>query len=365
MLEKKDKLNSVLYLHGRPSAHALHSSLARSITNQFKFIDEPIRWQDKKYPGVLNLFIWIVNAICFKNKKKYDLFLLDNLHITPVFMRALRLITKNQKLVAHMGSHTLYFMYAGKFSRINIALHKWALQRYDAIICEGKMAEDFCKHLLKEKCPPTYVTFLGPLTKRIERLIKCTPDFKSHNILIIAHGPGEFRKFYKGLDIMIAAFYIAWKENPKLELNILGTWDQAIIQECLNGLSDEAISAIHFQSNRGDLEHFFNNSALCLHCSRGDAFPTSTIEAMTAGLPTLLSDLTGTKDITTQIDLNLIAPLDIHSIASQIIWYFSLPEAEKQLLSGKGREIAKNFTEEKAIVHYQQVFNKIIEQCGL
>jgi glycosyltransferase involved in cell wall biosynthesis len=362
MQEEKNKDLRVLYLHGRPGAHPVHVAFAKAITSEFRFVDEPVRWQDQGRGIVFNLYAWFMNALRFKDRKKYDVFLVDNLHVTIPLMRMLGLLKKKQKTIVHLGSHTLYFMYSGKFSRINLWMHKLALRNYDALICEGKMAHEMARLILKEKCPPAYTTFLGPQSSRNQLLKTCEPELNSHNILIIAAGPEKFREFYKGLDIMFKSFQVAFTINPKLKLTILGDWKQEIKNDLLNQLSTEAKASVEFAGVKTGLESYLSylkSSALCLHCSRGDAFPTSTIETMSAGLPTIVSEWTGTKEVVVKVDPRLIVPLDVNLIADKINWYFNLTEKEREELSAKGRKVTEAYNEEDAIKHYKETFKKI------
>ncbi len=362
MLEEKTKKSLTLYLHGRPSAHPVHSAFAKAITQEFRYVDEPLRWQDKNRGTIFNLFAWFTNALLFKNKRKYDVLLVDNLHLTYPIMKMLGLLTKRQKTIVHLGSHTLYFMYAGKFSTFNLLLHKLALRNYDALICEGKMAEQLSKILLKEKCPPVYTTFLGPQKERTSKLKTLVPDFDKNNILVIANGPANFRQYYKGLDIMIESFKQAFESNNKIQLYIIGNWGLDTQKRLLQTFPKGAASAIHFVGLQNNLESYlsyFSLSSLCLHCSRGDAFPTSTIETMAAGIPTMVSEWTGTKEIVEKVDVKLIVPLNTSQIAERIIWYFNLSKQEKQTLSDKSRIATLNYNEEDALLCYQKTFEKI------
>ncbi|HEX8515668.1 MAG TPA: glycosyltransferase family 4 protein [Bacteroidia bacterium] len=368
MSEGKNKNLNVVYLHGRPSAHSLHSSLAASVAKEFKFVDSPVRWQDKNRHIIFDILSWVLNAFLFKDKKKYDIFLVDNLHVTPIIMRKLGLISKKQKLIVHMGSHTLYFMYSGRFASLNLRLHKYALRNYDAILCEGMMAKELSVLLLKEQCPPAYVTFIGPHSHRIKELQKQIPDLSSNNIIIIGSGPAQFRMFYKGLDLMIKSFDRAFSRNKALKLTVVGNWNREIIDYCLKDISMAAAAAINFTgviNDTGALVRFISGSALCIHCTRGDAFPTSTMEVMAAGVPVLVSEWTGTKEIVKNISTDLISPLNEESISEKILWYFALSNEAKIILSNASREAVKNFTEENAILHYQRTFEKITEELQI
>lgn len=368
MREEDSKKIKLLYLHGRPGAHPVHRHLAESVATDFRFIDEPVRWQDKGRGILYNLSAWIINAFLFKQKKRYDAFLVDNLHLTIPIMRMFGLLNRKQKTIVHLGSHTLYFMYSGQFSRLNNYIHKLALRKYDALVCEGKMAQEIAKLLLKEKCPPTYTTYLGPRSSRSQLFKQCNPDLESNSLLIVAAGPEKFREFYKGLDIMVKSFGIAHASNPRLKLTILGSWKKEIIQELLSSVEDSAANAIKFAGSTATNEEYFsylNSASLCYHCTRGDAFPTSTVEAMGAGLPTLVSEWTGTKEIVNNVDARLVVKLDVNEIAKGIEWYFSLTKEEKQKLSNASREAVVDYNEEAAVSHYKKTFEAIYKDLNL
>lgn len=96
-----------------------------------------------------------------------------------------------------------------------------------------------------------------------------------------------------------------------------------------------------------------------LHCSRGDAFPTSTIEAMAAGVPVLVSDWTGTRQLVRQIDEAFIVELDKAKIAERIEWFLNLSAERKQSFSAAFREISSRYSEELAVQRYQEIIHAI------
>jgi glycosyltransferase involved in cell wall biosynthesis len=293
----------------------------------------------------------------------HEVLLIDNLHFTPVILN-LFFTQKRKKIIVHLGSHTLYFMYAKVFSRLNRWLHKQILKRYDVLVCEGKMAFQMATGILADKTPPAYVTFLGPSVERYSMLNEIKPNLNSKNIIIIANGPTKFRSYYKGLDIMLRAFERALEIQPGLRLKILGSWNQEVIEESVAIIRKTTSKQITFVGNVQSVVHDLYDAALCLHCTRGDAFPTSTLEAMAAGVPTLVSDWTGTKEVIENVDPNLIVPLDELKVANQIIWYFNLPMPHKEDLSLRCKRATEKYTQELAIDHYRRTFDKIFEDLG-
>lgn len=352
----------IAYIHGRPSAHPMHAKFASSIGAEFHFVDFKMRWQDKNMSILYRITSWLVCALTFPNKKKYAIFLVDNLHFMPVIMKSLCLISKKQKIVAHMGSHTLYFIYAHRFSKLTEWLHIQALKRYDALICEGKMAEVLVKKILGNKTPKLYTVINGIPEEHFPQQVK-TPLINK-NILFIGHGPGKERLWYKGLDLMIASFAIAKIKDPELTFTIVGNWNEEIKKELLGNLDAETRRSIHFVGETSQLGAYIKNSSLYLHCARGEAYGLTVLIAMSYGVPTLVSEWTGTKEIVEQIDKRFIAPLDEKVIAEKIQWYFQLSQKEKQMFSQKFLTIGQNYTEKKALDFHEKTFMKIEKDFG-
>jgi glycosyltransferase involved in cell wall biosynthesis len=354
MLEKKFK---TLYLHGRPGAHPLHKAFALAVDSDFMFVDRIMRWQDKTVSIYYKIISSFLNAMFFPITR-YQFILVDNLHFAPIFAKKLRVFSK-KKYIVHLGSHTLYFMYTGRFSKFVNKLHLWALKNYDFIICEGEMAKEIVLKLNPELASKIHVNFLGPKQERHSDLNNVKYNPNSKQLLILAGGPGEFRMHYKGLDIMIKAFARLYDKDNDLKLAICGDWDDQIRLFCLKDLNEICKNSITFYGIRNDINTFFGESVLLIHCSRGDAFPTSTVEAMTAGLPVLLSDWTGTKEIVQQVSNKLIVSLDEFQIAENIYAFLNLSEKDKLEISDKFRKVSLNYTEEKAVEKYRNIFTRI------
>jgi glycosyltransferase involved in cell wall biosynthesis len=357
----------VRYLHGRPGPHPLHARFAEAVGGEFEYIDFKLRWQDKNRPRLYVITSWFLCAAALPKRREFDVFLVDNLHVPPVLMKRLAL-RRDQKIVAHLGSHTPYFLLSHRFGRLVERLHLWALRNYDALICDGRMTVEIVRELLGDHHPPIYESFIGADGERLEVLTKGEPDLDGRRIVFIGGGPAEFRLHYKGLDLMIDAFAIAAESDPTIEFDILGEWDDETLDSLTAALPPETRSRIHF---RGEVEGiaeyatWLRRGSLYLHCGRGDAFPTATIEAMAAGLVPLVSEWTGTRQIVAEVTDRLVAPLDAAEIATRISWYFALSHEQRRRLSRLSRAAAQGYTEQAATAHYQETFTRICEDLGL
>ena len=354
----------VAYIHGRPGPHPMHRKFAECVGGEFNFVDFKMRWQDKNKSVLYRLISWLVCALTFPNKKQYNIFLIDNPHFMPVIMKMLGLIDKKQKIVVHLGSHTLYFIYAHRFSKLSEWMHVQALKRYDALICEGKMAEELVNKILKRNHSKTYVTSNGIPDEHFPLRKNHTVNLKGKNILFMGHGPGKNRLWYKGLDLMISAFHLAYQKDSGLTFTIVGNWDEDVIKELVSTCDSKTQSAIHFTGATEDLGKFTREASLYLHCSRGEAFGITIYVAMASGIPAIVSEWTGAKEVVEQIDKALMTPLDTDLISKKILWYFNLPISEKEKLSIRCKEIAKGYTEEKAVSNYKTVFKQIERDLG-
>jgi glycosyltransferase involved in cell wall biosynthesis len=349
------KPKKIAYIHGRPWAHPMHRKFAESVNAQFHFVDFKMRWQDKNRFILYRIISWLVCAFTFPSKKTYQIFLVDNLHFMPVIMKLLGLITKKQKIVAHLGSHTLYFIYTHRFSTFTEHLHIKALKHYDALICEGKMAETLVRKILGDKTPKIYTVINGIPSNHFP--VNSIPQpLNGKNILFIGQGPGQNRSWYKGLDLMIDAFSISLKEDPELTFTIVGEWDDKLKVQLLEPCTIETRNAICFVGQTDNLGIYISKCTLYLHCARGEAYGLTILIAMSHGVPPLISEWTGAKEVVEQVSKELITPLDAKVIAKKIIWYFRLSESERFNLSQKSLKIGQSYTEEKAIHCFKEQF---------
>jgi glycosyltransferase involved in cell wall biosynthesis len=323
-----------------------------------------MRWQDRNRPKLYTAVSWFLCAATLPRRREHDVFLVDNVHFAPVLMKRL-FLRDDQKIVVDLASHTMFFLVSNRFSPPVKRLHVWALRNYDALICEGKMTVDMARRLLGESCPPIYETFVGAPAQRLEALRSTRPNLESRRIVFVGSGPGEFRLDYKGLDLMVEAVLIAIESDPEIEFDILGEWDPELVNELTSKLPPRSRDRIHFRGKVDQIAEWFGRASLCLHTARGDAFPTSTVEAMSAGVVPLVSEWTGTRQIVSEISDRLIAPLDVAEIAERISWYFGLDRETREQLSARSRAAASPYTEEAATAHYQATFAALCRDLGI
>jgi glycosyltransferase involved in cell wall biosynthesis len=235
------------------------------------------------------------------------------------------------------------------------------LNQFDAVVCAGPMQRSLAEKLLTPPPvgPQLYEIPIGVDDDRLAALAHLTPNLTGKRLVCVANGPGEFRSWYKGLDLVAAAFALAAQRVPDLELAIAGDWDDARRADVRNAHPAVA-DRIRFVGPVSDVPGFLAGGSLGVHLARGDAFPVATLEALAIGLPLVVSEWTGTRGAVEQVDPSLVAPLDPAAAADRIVRYFVEPLEVRQRLSRAARAVGAGYTEQRMTSTFQTVVADIL-----
>ncbi len=352
--------SEVAYIHGRPTGHPIHQAYAKSINADFYPVDFYLRWHDRPNSNRFRRYLsWLLCAFFFPNKKSYAIFFTECIRFPVIIMRWLGLLYREQRIIALMANEALYFIYTKNYSSTASFAMKKYLRSCDAIICVGKMQANLAREILKENRPPIYTIYNGINIERFQKKISTSQSLSSKKILFISNVDVEWRAWYKGTDLMFKAFDIVSKTIPDATFILIGRWDNTLFNQQVNRYCASTKNNIVNIGYTDKLETYIGDASIYLHCARGDAFPTTTMEVMAAGVVPIISEWTGTKEIVEQVDVRLVVPLDEVRIAEKIIWYLNLPISEKTMLSEKCKEVIKKYTEENAIQNFKEIFIEI------
>lgn len=342
---------------------------AQAIGADFVPIDFLIRWHDVPSRRVRKYLSWLLCAMLFPGIRRYQTVLVDSVHFLPLIMRGLGRLKKNQKIAAILSDETAVCLDGNHYSSLTGRALSWALRNYDALICLGQMESQLVETLLGGYRGPKIFAIRGGgiLRDRQEVLSKVRPALDEQMVLFTGHGPSESRGWYKGLDLLFHALGVASETLPALRLCIIGEWDKAYIRSLEERFSTR-FPIVEFVGNVWDVSLYsrhLSRASLYVHLGRGDAFPISVLEAMCAGLPSIVSDWTGTREVVKEVDPRLVVPCDADKAADQILWYFNLRPDEKQALSARGREVAMQYTEERAVDSFVEAYRRMLRDFGL
>ena len=352
---KSKKLN-IAYLHGRLGPHVMHGRLAKSLGAEFEMIDKYKKWNEGSPSKLFLIYAWIYNAFAFKNAKKYTHFLVSGPHFSPIIMKFFRL-NRKQKLIVHLGDETMYFLHIKWYGTIMQKVLVGLLNQYDALFCEGNMAAELAKSNGVVK-PKIYTTYLGVPSERQSQLLKLEHNYESNNLIFISSGPGGWRTYYKGLDLMINAYSKAFQLNETLSFTIVGDWDEDLKIKLTKNCNENCKMSIDFVGYTKEIDKYLSKASFYFHTARGDAFPTAVLEGMSAGLIPLVSEWTGSKEVVGAVDKECIVSLNEDEVCNKLISLTKMPVKKRTELAAKMREESKKYTESFALKHYRETFDK-------
>lgn len=349
----------ITFVHGRPGPHGLHKLYGLSLTDRHRFVDPLIRWHDLDIRAPWRYVVWIVNSLCFVSLRK-NIVITEGLHITLLISKLFSL--GRLKLVCLAGDESPYFIKSRYYKGLSYSANVFAFRHYDGIICISEMVREIMEDITRDTGIPLRTGINGVSRARLPQLIQLRGNITSMNLVCIANGPGGWRSWYKGMDLMMEAFGPIANENPQVTLQIVGTWHDEEIHHLKRDLSAAVAGRVHFLGHKDNLEEVLVNAGLCLHIGRGEAWGISVIEAMAAGVPAMVSEWTGAKECVQQVDPALVVPLDASAIMSRLRWYLDLPETAKKDLSVRARQVAEAYSEANAVAIFAKNFREIMAE---
>jgi glycosyltransferase involved in cell wall biosynthesis len=354
------------YIEGRPHGHPTHSAYAASVGSVFHHVDFRLRYHDVPDASALKRYLsWFVCAFTFPKRRSYDVFLSEEAYFMLGIMKKFGLISKKQKLIAIMGSHTLYFLHTDQYAASTKKAFIKLFKLYDAFICEGPIQYELLNNFSgKDHNVKLYQIFNGSPASRFNKLIELQPDLEKLNIITIGAIPNQNRMHYKGIDLMLAAFNNLKPKFPNLTFTIVGDYDAVLIAGLLEEFCPAYKNDVIFTGQSNDLAAQLKDACLYLHTARGEAWGISVTEAMAAGVPPIVSEWTGSKEAVAKVSEELIVPLDVAAITKKAEWYLQLPLQEKQALSAKCKEVSRFYVEENAIACFKSTFEKACEETN-
>jgi glycosyltransferase involved in cell wall biosynthesis len=237
------------------------------------------------------------------------------------------------------------------------------LRRFDAIVCVGNFQYDLAKEMLGQgnaaKEPSLYKVHSSIRSDRINEYSDINPALFSEKLLFIGNGPSGWRSYYKGIDLLLDALQIVMTQRPGVTLTVVGEWESEHINRLMSS-RPELEGLVDFVGKVSELRPFLESASLYVHPARGEAFGISIIEAMCAGVPCIVSDQTGAKEAVGRVDEQFVIPVDTEKTAKQIFRYFEMTTDERMAISKQSREIAREYTEERAIADFQRAIQEIL-----
>ena len=159
--------------------------------------------------------------------------------------------------------------------------------------------------------------------------------------------------YAKGVQDLIIAFNNTQKKNVKLL--IAGDGDY---KSCLKKLADKNRNILFLgEKNEKEVIEILSISNLFINPSYSEGLPTSVLEAGAIGLPVIVTDVGGTREIIINKKTGLlIKPKDIDALTDSINNLFKNKKLSEKLGRNLNNLIKKEYSSEKMITKFNEVY---------
>ena len=288
------------------------------------------------------------------------------------FFRIVSYIKQNdiQVLYCNGGSTSQVGHYAGKYCGIPVVVHLhspytrryillYRFHKASKVVFVSKSIENTIrgKQPFEGQCE---VIYNGVDTNRFQKAAVNDSSWRVKleiPVSAVVFGQVSSLITRKGIDILLRAYQLALQKNPNLRLVLVGEGpDRAQFAQLADEL--EISKCVVWTGNQTDplpyYQHVFDVNVLA---SRSDAFPLSTLEAASCGLPSIGANVDGIPEGVIDGRTGLIFPGgDFASLAEKML----LLAADSSLRAKLGEEASRIARERFSMSRYCQSIQKVI-----
>lgn len=334
----------ILWVLLKEGPHPVFGPLGKALNADMFLLTEPDDHSIYKKIPILNRIVEYIRVLflAFSLPRDYDAFLCEAGagYQAAAVSKKLHL-TSSTKIIVWAAWAGFSYRFNKKNPKFTIGYH--LLNEVDIFLSPSKYRETSLKRIVKNKKIIIVYGFPNPAIKPLLDENKRNEGLSMHRLLAIPGNISTRNKMNeKGIDLVVESFKLLKRKYKDTTLVIVGSG--LSVEDFENLWKIDGLTFV-YHPDYENLSNIIKNSSLYVHIGRDDAFPTSALDAMYGGLPVLISDQTGIIDVMDKLDLRLVTPLDIGTIAEKISWYFDLDESEKEILSRKARMISLEFDE--------------------
>lgn len=342
-------MSNILFVHTL-KLHEAHRMFAETIGADF----EPV------YYGETGCLRRLLNAFKRANEyPNYPFYLLEGgIPMFPAYLKKRK--NKEIKMIGLLADETFINLVDRQlhYSFAETLIHRISAKCLDGAIAVSPFVKSYAEKIVDI---PIEVARPPISDESYKKLVTVKPNLDS-KIMVSVGMP----RFSIGMDVLVRQFEYAKWQIPDLELWIIGKG---------HSKEYEKIDGVKVLGFVDDLSKVFEKASLFVHAGRCSTYPVATLEAMRAGVPVVVSEMTGTKDIVMRVENKLKEENNlnyegysfiqsINKITNGIIAYYLSNEDERRLLSEEYRRESEEFEPKKRCKHFKKVFEELMEKIG-
>lgn len=285
----------------------------------------------------------------------YDVYLVEGSR--PLYAALIRRFFRGGRLVYLCADHGLYRLgnpdfegdstvksIVGRFGRP--VVQAIGRRGIDGVIAVSEFAAEFTRPIVGEDTP---IEIAHPFiqTDTYETLGTVSPQLDA-NVAVVVARPWK----YKGVDMLVDAWPRVREEFPDAELHVVGEGHPNEYTET------PGVQVRGYVENLGDA---FTSASLFVQPSRMDTFPVSTLEAMRAGIPPIVTRVTGTRSEARRVDESLVVEPNPSGLAAGIRAFFARDIENRRILAERAQERGAEFDPESRKAKFRQAFRTVLK----
>lgn len=262
-------------------------------------------------------------------------------------------------LFATLGTHVKCIGYRGTQAKVRRSDPTYYLAilnpRIDHIVCETIDIKEYLSRFLPTaklslNTKPFEVDWVEEAMLHPQEVTEIPEN--AFKVIYVANTKG---RPYKGLATLMEAIRLV--DNEKVHLTFIGDYDAEIYNQIQES---EIKNQVHFLGQRRDAIHFLPKQDVFILPSSRDASPRSVREAMACGVPCIVSDIPGSRDLIVDNETGLLVqPASPKAIAKAITFFMENEEVRKRFGKASRQRIIHDFSLDTYIQKFEKLFRRI------
>lgn len=286
----------------------------------------------------------------------YDVYLAEGSR--PLFAALIRRFSGRGKLIYWAADPGFYALGRSDFRGDSITktligrfgrplARQIASRGIDGVIADSAFAAEYTRPIVGEGTPMFVVEpFVQPTV--YDRLVEVSPSLDSSVVVTIGRGT-----YNKGADMLVDVWPRIREHAPDAELHLVGP-----------GYPEEyaEVPGVVDRGYVDDISVVLSDAALYVHPSRGESFGVSVVEAMLAGVPAIVTESTGAKDVVRKIDIGMMVETNADALVDAIMSAFAWDTDTRESRSEASRQAARRFDAVTQRDKFCDAFYSLIEE---
>jgi len=224
----------------------------------------------------------------------------------------------------------------------------------DGIIAVSDFAGEFVRAAVGASIPMRVV---HPYIQKslFNELENVSPDLRSMTAVTISSAPDGKVGRYKGVDLLVESWDEVRDKFPDATLRVVGEGHPEVYGE------KEGVQLEGYVDSIADV---FRSASLYIQPSRADTYPVAVLEALRAGVPTIVTRTTGNRSEVRTIDPMLVSEPTPASLAEKIGYYLGSDLEYKEEVSQLARQRGGQYSPQRWKSAFRCEFESLVREIS-